>query len=89
MIVKILEMPKAHRVPILQNSSKTLTAPAPSFDFPAGFFDGAGSNGIGGIGVHILISEEHYFCIKMGGGLSMNTRSELLALWVLLSSHTI
>ena len=58
-IVKILEMLKAHPVPILQNSSRRLIAPAPSFDFPTSFFDGASSNGIGGIGVHIRISKEH------------------------------
>ena len=39
---------------------------------------------IGGIGVHLFISHDHFFCMKMGCGQSTNTRSELLALWVLL-----
>ena len=48
------------------------------------FFYEASTNKIGGIGVHLLISKNHFYCIKMGCGLSTNTRSELLALWVLL-----
>ena len=47
-------------------------------------FDGASANQIGGIGVHLLITQDHYFCFKLGFGLSTNTRFELLALWTLL-----
>ena len=38
---------------------------------------------MGGIGVHLLISRDHYFCLEMGCGQSTNTRSELVALWTL------
>ena len=31
-----------------------------------------------------MISEDHFFCFKLGLGHSTNTRSELLALWTLL-----
>ena len=44
---------------------------------------------MGGIGVHILISQDHYYCLKIGCGQSTNTRSELLALWVLLVTANI
>ena len=56
------------------------------FDFPAGFFYGASANSMGGIGIHLLISQDHYFCMQMGVGQSTNTTSELLALWTLLIS---
>ena len=52
--------------------------------FPAGFFDGASANNVGGVGVQLLLSNDHYFCFKLGVGPSTNTRSELLALWTLL-----
>ena len=54
---------------------------APAFDFPTRLFDGASTNQMGGIGVYLLISQDHYTCMKMGVGQSTNTRSELLALW--------
>ena len=57
---------------------------APALDFPAGFFDGALANQMGGIGVHLLISQDHYIYMKMGVGWSKNTRLELLVLWTLL-----
>ena len=56
----------------------------PVYDYPTGFFVGASTNRTGGIGVHIILSKEHYFHLKLGYGHSTNTRSELLALWVLL-----
>ena len=54
------------------------------FDFPAGFFDGASANQMGGIGVYLMINHDHFICLKMGVGHNTNTRSELLALWTLL-----
>ena len=57
---------------------------APTFDFLVGFFDGASTNQTRGIGVHLLINQDHYICMKMGVGQSTNTRSELHALWTLL-----
>ena len=67
-----------------QKSKRRTIGPAPILDFPVGFFDGASANQMGGIGVHLLISQDHYFCFKLGVVLSSNTRSELLALWTLL-----
>ena len=57
---------------------------APTFDYPASFFDGASANQTWGIGVHLLINHDHYICMKMGVGQSTNTRYKLLALWTLL-----
>ena len=56
----------------------------PVIDYPFSFFDGASTNLNGGVGVELLISQDHYFSIKMGFGQSTNTISELLALWALL-----
>ena len=56
------------------------------FDFIVGFFEGASANGLGGIGVHLMFSQDHYICMKMGVGQRTNTRLELLALWTLLFS---
>ena len=53
--------------------------------YPIGFFDGAFVNRNGGTGVYLMISKDHFYCIKMGCGQSTNTRAELLALWVLLT----
>ena len=57
---------------------------APIYDFPIGFFEGASANHTGGIGVHLLINHDHYFCFKLGVGMSTNTISELLAISTLL-----
>ena len=57
----------------------------PVTEYPSGFFDGASTNMIGGVGVFLLFSHDYSFSINMGCGKSTNTISELLALWVLLS----
>ena len=56
------------------------------YDFPIGFFDGASANSMGGIGIHLMLSQDHYFCMHMGVGQSTNTRDELIALGNLLIS---
>ena len=38
---------------------------------------------LGGVGFQLMLSQEHYYCFKIGVGLSTNTKSELLALWTL------
>ena len=40
----------------------------PILDFLAGFFDGASTNQMGGIGVYLMIRQDHYICMKMGVG---------------------
>ena len=49
-----------------------------------GFFDGASTKNMGGVGVQLMINQDHFFCFKLGLGHSTNTRSKLLALWTLL-----
>ena len=53
-------------------------------EYPSSFFYGASANMIGGAGVHLMISQDHFFSVKMGWGLRNNTRYELLALWAML-----
>ena len=67
----------------MKNIRRTIGS-APCLTFPAGFFDEASTNHLGGVGVHLLLSNEHYFYFKLGIGLSTNTKSELLAMWTLL-----
>ena len=56
----------------------------PVYEFLVEFFDGASAKKIGGVGVHIILSKEHHFHLKLGCGQSTNTRFELLAPQVLL-----
>ena len=39
---------------------------APVIQYPSSFFDGASANMIGGVGVHLMIRQDHFFSIKMG-----------------------
>ena len=75
---------RLYRVTNQQKHKRRTIALALILDFLVGFFDGASTNRMGGRGVHLLLSQDHYFCFKLGVGLSSNTRSELLALWTLL-----
>ena len=56
----------------------------PYLSYPAGFFDGAAKNNIGGAGYTIFLNDTHYFFFSVGCGQSTNTRAELLALWSIL-----
>ena len=58
--------------------------PTPILNFLAGFFDGSSAKHMGAVGVHLFLSQDHYYCLKLGVGLSTNTISELLDLWTLL-----
>ena len=46
---------------------------------------GAAANSKGGAGFYLALNESHSFEFAMGGGLCTNARSELLALWALLT----
>ena len=83
-ILNILEQLQIHIVTAHPKYNKRLNGLEPFYDFPVNFFDGASTNKTGGTGVHLILSKEHFFCLKMGYGLSTNTQSKLLALWVLL-----
>lgn len=52
--------------------------------YPIGFFGGAAQLGVGGAGMVIKLSDNHFFHLRMGAGRGSNTRSKLLALWGLL-----
>ena len=49
-----------------------------------GFFDGAATEGISGVGIYLAINSNHYFHIKLVCGGSTKTRAELLAIWALM-----
>ena len=57
----------------------------PQIIYPCGFFDGAAAGNIEGSGFMIHLSGTHCLYFSLGCGSSTNTRSELLALWALLS----
>ena len=66
------------------NLSRRNIGPAPTLTFPVGFFDGASAKNKRGVGVQLMLSNDHHFCFKLGVGHSTNTRSKLLPLWTLL-----
>ena len=78
----IMDQLSKHKVKVSTKNYINLASLSPVFDYPVGFFDGASTNRNGGIGVHLNLSKEHFYYLKMGCGRSTNTRSELLALWV-------
>ena len=61
------------------------TGMPPLIYYPCGFFYGAAAGNIGGSGFVIHLSCSHCLYFSLGCGSSTNTRSELLALWALLS----
>ena len=58
---KILEQLQLHFATAHPKLKRRITRKARVFYFPVGFFDGASTNMIGGIGVHLLISQDHFF----------------------------
>ena len=48
---------------------------APTISYPYGFFDGVVANTIGEVGIQLAISPHHCYSLKMGFGLSSNTRA--------------
>lgn len=80
----ILDQLHRYEVKVAARTNRRLFGMEPVYEYPVGFFDGASANRIGGVGVHIILSNEHYFHFKLGCSLSTNTQSELLALWILL-----
>ena len=45
-----------------------------------GFLDGASSNNLCGCGMILILNKDHYFSLKLGGGIGTNTKDELLSL---------
>ena len=62
-IKNISEQLQVHVVTAQPRSNRRLNGVAPVYDYRVGFFDGASKNRIGGIGVHLIISKEDFFCI--------------------------
>ena len=56
----------------------------PKLVYPCGFFDGASTKNIGGIGFCLYLNESHSFDFAMGARLCTNTKAELVGLWALL-----
>ena len=81
----IKEQLSKHKVKVHSRTPINLFGLSLVYDFPIRFLDGASALSKGGVGVHLMLNKDHYLFLKLGCGLSTNTRSELLALWVLLS----
>ena len=58
----------------------------PCMIYPCGFFDGASTTNIVGVGYSVYLNESHYFEFALGVGNGFNTKVELLSLWALLLS---
>ena len=72
--------------PVPKKKKKSrIIGPGPKIDYPCGFFDGAAAGNIGGAGFVILLSSTYFISYSLGCDRSTNTKSELLALWALLT----
>ena len=49
--------------------------------FPCGFFDGASTSSVAGIGYSLFFNENHHLDFALGVGYGSNTKAELLGLW--------
>ena len=76
-----------HLYPVPKKKIKTrVIGSGPLIGYPCGFFDGAAAGNIGGASFVIHLSASYFLSFSLGCGRSTNTRSELLALWALLSA---
>ena len=65
-----------------------LIGPSPCLVFPCGFFDGASSKNLDGVGICLYLNVSRHFEFVLGVGDSTNSKAELLGLWALLKiSH--
>ena len=62
-----------HKVKVSTRTYRNLAILSPVFDYLVGFFDGAAATCMGGVGVHINLSKDHYFLLKLGCDQSTNT----------------
>ena len=75
-----------HLYPVPKKKKKIRSiGSGPQLVYACGFFDGAAAGNIGGAGFVIHLSGSHCMNFSLGCDSSTNTRSELLALWALLS----
>ena len=74
----------AYRVPQKTGPKVKIIGIPPVLSFPVGFFDGDATDTSQGARVYILLSESHQLHIKMGCGISTNTRAQILALWAIM-----
>ena len=54
--------------------------------YPCGYFDGASTTSVAGIGFSLFLNENHHLDFALGVGKGSNTKEELLGLWALLHS---
>ena len=55
--------------PHIKKRKKTrVLGPGPSLVYPCGFFDGASTNNIGGVGICLYLNETHSFEFAVGMG---------------------
>ena len=71
-------------VPVKKFKLRVIGMP-PMIHYPCGFFDGAAAKNKGGAGFTLLLSCSHSIQFSMGCGRCTNTKSELMALWALLT----
>ena len=66
--------------PVVSCKKIRLIGPSPCLVFPCGFFDGASSKNLGGVGICLYLNVSHHFEFALGVGYSTNTKAELLGL---------
>lgn len=63
---------------------RRVIAPFTVLAFPAAFFDGAAQGPLGGVGIRILLTSQHFTNLWMGIDACTNNFSEVVALWTCL-----
>ena len=71
-------------VPVKKQKIRNFGLP-PKIHYPCGFFNGAAAKNKGGAGFTLLLSSSHSIQFSMGCGRCTSTKSELMALWELLT----
>ena len=72
--------------PVKKKKKSRALGPGLVLVYPCGFFDGASTSNIRGVGFCLFLNESHSFEFAMGAGNCTNTKAELVGLWALL--HT-
>ena len=67
-IFNIMEQLQIHHVNVHPKRKRRCNGMEQVLVYPIGYFDGASTKNIGGVGVHLKITEDYLFCIKMGCG---------------------
>ena len=83
-IFQIENLSQLYQPPYRKAKNIRVLGSGPSLAYPCGFFYGALTKNIGGVGICIYLNKTHSFEFALGAGTCTNTKAELISLWALL-----